>query len=965
MSYQIGDIQGALQCISSTAAQEKKNEALKFLEYFQKSSEAWTLCYQILDANVDSSMLELQIFASQTLRSKVTYDLHQLQGGLQQLKESLLNLLAVHSQRLVVTQLSVALARLAIQFLEWRNPVAEVITVLNPYPAKLLGFLKILPEETLDIKSTPLTEDDFQSRTHELIVHIANDVLDFLVTCINSVGTNNEVTVERILGCLSSWSYEFPIEQLLTIDPLISLIFQTLNNAIEEDSDAFEAAVDCLCIILRETRDVSNEEMIKALYQQLLALQNKLLPIDYNLDYSDHYEAMDAMTRLYVEAGEAWCVFIAKNPQFFKPLVSVLLFLTCKNSDLDIVKYTFPFWFNLKQMLVLTRFKEQRLQFQDIYVDLIKGIISHLSYPLHSFTSREEEDKFKDFRYDMGDVLKDCAAVVGPTKALTQPFNEITETLKNADSNTQWQKLEAPLFSLRTMAQEVPNSENTILPQLFRILCSLPEHPKIRYAATLVLGRYTEWTSHHPEFLEMEMNYILNGFQSTGYSQEIIDASSTALMYFFEDCSQLLSGFVEQLLDFYWKIQSAVDEESLYRICVGLSAVINEQPAEKIGPTFELFLNPYLTKLEQSISVWHANPADKNLSNKFADEIYLLEAILKSISPRNDYPDQGPDPLEPYISIIWNTLRTILIDSDASTNEEIVMRTLSVVRTLLFHFHVFCKPILPSMVELLIQGYESTGLDWYLWCSASVIRTFGDDESFPIGAEVRQAVWRFALSQCISFMKRFEQIDKALLNENYGLVQSFFIMVDDILMFYPQELITSDELLGPIVSVGLECITKIENYDGYFDSLHTLEDLLSWGFETPPISTVAIKEVPVEWRQKILKEMVLDRGQLLVNNMLLGLVSNFCDNAQPTAFSCLISCSRLATQANNGNSSVFVSWISNAVDQLGKVTDQERNNLLNTVGNALNQGDHRKARKCLEDFVGWYLRKNVSPRLYK
>lgn len=137
----------------------------------------------------------------------------------------------------------------------------------------------------------------------------------------------------------------------------------------------------------------------------------------------------------------AWCVFIAKNPQFFKPLVSVLLFLTCKNSDLDIVKYTFPFWFNLKQMLVLTRFKEQRLQFQDIYVDLIKGIISHLSYPLHSFTSKEEEDKFKDFRYDMGDVLKDCAAVVGPTKALTQPFNEITETLKNADSNTQWQKL--------------------------------------------------------------------------------------------------------------------------------------------------------------------------------------------------------------------------------------------------------------------------------------------------------------------------------------------------------------------------------------------------------------------------------------------------------------------------------------------------------------------------------------------
>ena len=61
--------------------------------------------------------------------------------------------------------------------------------------------------------------------------------------------------------------------------------------------------------------------------------------------------------------------------------------------------------------------------------------------------------------------------------------------------------------------ERVPLKENTILPTIMSYLVQLPEHPKIRYAATLVLGRYTEWTSKHPEFLEPQLNYITKGFE--------------------------------------------------------------------------------------------------------------------------------------------------------------------------------------------------------------------------------------------------------------------------------------------------------------------------------------------------------------------------------------------------------------------------------------------------------------------
>lgn len=133
-NLQVSDIETALQCISSTASQDDKNKALQFLEQFQRSTVAWSICNEILSKeDPTNALLELNIFAAQTLRNKVTYDLSQLENNLPQFKDSLLTLLLSHNQKLIITQLNVALARLAIQFLEWQNPIFEIISLLNSH----------------------------------------------------------------------------------------------------------------------------------------------------------------------------------------------------------------------------------------------------------------------------------------------------------------------------------------------------------------------------------------------------------------------------------------------------------------------------------------------------------------------------------------------------------------------------------------------------------------------------------------------------------------------------------------------------------------------------------------------------------------------------------------------------------------------------------------------------------------
>jgi len=172
-------------------------------------------------------------------------------------------------------------------------------------------------------------------------------------------------------------------------------------------------------------------------------------------------------------------------------------------------------------------------------------MIGHLHYPEGNDRSdifkgdRVAEDKFRDFRHEMGDVLKDCCRVVGGTQCLNKAYVAVHRQLEkqSRNENVRWQDIEAPLFSMRMMAREVDTAEESVVPEVMKLLVSLPEHDKIRYAATLVLGRYTEWTAKHPEYLEFQLNYISSGFKNQ--SKDVISAAAQALKHFCQDCKKV------------------------------------------------------------------------------------------------------------------------------------------------------------------------------------------------------------------------------------------------------------------------------------------------------------------------------------------------------------------------------------------------------------------------------------------
>ncbi len=141
--------------------------------------------------------------------------------------------------------------------------------------------------------------------------------------------------------------------------PLLNEIIDAIN-----DNDSFDAAVDCLCTMFRDTRDVDESlSVIKILYPRVIALR----PMIAQSAALEDNDLMKGITRLFSEAGEAWVVLIARMPADFRDLVECVLECCMRDKDREAISVTFVFWYELKQCLTLEKYISARASLADLY----------------------------------------------------------------------------------------------------------------------------------------------------------------------------------------------------------------------------------------------------------------------------------------------------------------------------------------------------------------------------------------------------------------------------------------------------------------------------------------------------------------------------------------------------------------------------------------------------------------------
>lgn len=945
----------ALSTMQSNVDRAHKDQAHQYLEQFQKSSDSWTTVFSML--STPEATNEAKLFAATTLKGKIIYDLHQLpRESLPQLRDSLLTVLSTYSNgpKPIRTQLCVCMANLAIQMLDWKDVLATMMSALGRDTAAipcLMEFLRVLPEEVTEGRKINLTEDELRDRTSELLEENGEQVLSLLKQYAqSSVSASKE---PYFLECVTSWIREIPLNEIVS-SPLLEIVMASLN-----DHAAMDSGVECLCAMFRETKDVDScLDIIKILYPRVLSLRSHIQQAASDEDP----ETLKSITRVLAEAGEAWVVLIARMPDDFRALVEVILECAAHDKDTESISLTFNFWYELKQYLTLERYMPARAHLADIYSKLVDIITEHLRYPKPEHGNeadlfdgdREQEDRFRSFRHNLGDVLKDCCEVIGVTECLQKSYVLIEKWVQahgqaaGHGNVPEWQMLEAPIFSMRAMGKMVPSDESIMLPRLIPLLVDIPDHSKVRFQAVMALGRYTEWTAKHPETLEKQLNFILAAFDHS--EREVRTAAALSFRFFCNDCADLLKDFVGQLQQFYQRVIGTLPPSSQEEITEGVASVIAKLPPNQIYQSFKMTCDPVLARL---VEMAHSAGASSDEKAKFAvaDQLQLVTLFIQWIQPV--VPPTEVNPAVQYCQEIFPTLSAV-VDSFTSF-VPILERVCRCWRYMVLSYRTAMAPMLPILAEKLAAGFASSRQGCFLWATDSIVREFRDDAP-DVTQETSTAVFHFFETQATNFLRALSDLAPEELPD---VIEDFFRLCTDVLLYHPLPLVRS-QLMPTILAASTSTLTVLKE-EPIMATLHFLRDFLACGTQNQPrshFSDEASKEAAQspEVRQAVI-QLVQANGEALTQRVMAGMMYNFPADCIPDASGVILALFQLVPSMAGG-------WVSNTVTMVpaGSISPQEQERLLRNIEQRIQSNEIRKIRMILQDFTSSYRRRNVAPR---
>jgi transportin-3 len=737
------------------------------------------------------------------------------------------------------------------------------------------------------------------------------------------------------------------------------------------DDKSLLAAADCLGIICRETKDIDdNLETIQTLLPKVLELRPRIQAL---VD-EDDTEGFKAITKVFADAGESWVLIIARQPQHFRPLVECLLECCARDKEKDVIAYTFSFWYELKQYLTLDHYMEARVQLIDVYAQLVDIMLKQLEYPasddpndLDLFDGdREQEEKFREFRHHMGDTLKDSCEVMGVAACLSKVHDAIKlwqEKYGSQASQTSvphWQSLEAPLFAMRAMGRMVESHDSSVLPQIFPLLVQIPiSNEKLRFAAIMVFGRYTEWTAAHPEFLEPQFQYIVSSFQTD--SQEILRAAAQAFMYFCVDCKQLLGSQVIQLQAFYDQILDKLPVSSKEEITEGVAYVVGVQKTEDLYKLLKLYCDPLVQRLMVKANTATENKAKLDLAGKpvsalttmnnadLADHINLITFFIQHVVPY--IPSNEENPAVKYWQEVFPILSTIL--ENFIDFVPICERICRSWRFMVISYRTAITPLLGPLANKLAAGFAQSKQGCFLWATSAILREFSEDREH-VEDGITDSIYVFFEAQATSVLRIMSDLPPIDLPD---VIEDFYRLLIDALLYYPARLIPSP-LFTPIFLAAISSLA-LEKQEPVSAALHYIRDLLTYGGPNPAASGTDLGPAGQQLRQ-IVKQLLLTQGEALVKQTLAGMMITFPRDCFADGSGVLLGMFELLPAET-------AVWVDRTVRMLpqGTITPAEADRLLVKVKEKMQGPDPsnvRQIRVLLQDFTNTYRRRYVAPR---
>ncbi|NXA57035.1 TNPO3 protein, partial [Nothocercus julius] len=475
----------------------------------------------------------------------------------------------------IVTQLALAIADLALQMASWKGCVQTLVEKYSNDVTSLpflLEILTVLPEEvhsrSLRIGANRRTE------IIEDLAYYSSTVISLLMTCVDKAG-NDEKMLIKIFRCLGSWFNLGVLDStFMANSKLLSLLFEVLQQD-KTSSNLHEAASDCVCSALYAIENVeTNLPLALQLFQGVLTLETAyhMAVAREDLDKVLNY------CRVFTELCETFLDKIVCTPgQGLGDLRTLELLLICAgHPQYEVVEISFNFWYRLGEHLYKTDDAVIHSIFKAYIQRLLHALARHCQLDADHEGVPEETDDFGEFRMRVSDLVKDLIFLVGSVEC----FAQLYATLK--DGNPPWEVTEAVLFIMASIAKSVDQENNPTLVEVLEGVVRLPEsvHTAVRYTSIELVGEMSEVVDRNPQFLDPVLGYLMKGL----CDRRLASAAAKAIHNICSVCRDHMAQHFHGLLDIARSLDSfALSPEAAVGLLKGTALVLARLPLEKIA----------------------------------------------------------------------------------------------------------------------------------------------------------------------------------------------------------------------------------------------------------------------------------------------------------------------------------------------------------------------------------------------
>ncbi|KAJ0012727.1 hypothetical protein NQD34_017061 [Periophthalmus magnuspinnatus] len=725
----------AVQALYHDPDPSGKERASVWLGELQRSMYAWEISDQLLQLKQD---VESCYFAAQTMKMKIQTSFFELPPETHNaLRDSLLT----HIQSLkdlspiIVTQLALAIADLALQMATWKGCVHTLIEKYNndissmPF---LIEILTVLPEEvhsrSLRIGANRRTE------IIEDLAYYSSTVVTLLTSCVEKSGDDEKLLI-KVFRCLGSWFNLGVLDSnFMASNQLLMVLFQVLQRD-ETSTNLHEAASDCVCSALYAIENVdTNMALALQLFQGVLTLETAyhMAVAREDLDKVLNY------CRIFTELCETFLETTVRSPgQGMGDLRTLELLLICAgHPQYEVVEISFNFWYRLGEHLYKINDVALHSIFRPYIQRLLHCLARHCQLDPDHEGIPEDTDDFGEFRMRVSDLVKDVIFLVGSMECFAQLYS----TLKQG--NPPWEVTEAVLFIMASIAKSVDPENNPTLTEVLEQVVLLPEnvHMAVRYTSIELVGEMSEVVDRNPRFLDSVLNYLMKGLRE----KPLASAAAKAIHNICSVCRDHMAQHFQGLLEIARSLDSfALSTEAAVGLLKGTALVLARLPLEKIAECLSDLCTVQVMALKKLLVEGSAN-------GKSADPTVWLDRLAVIFRHTNPIVENGQThPCQKVIQEIWPVLSETLNTHQA--DNRIVERCCRCLR-----FAVRCvgkgsASLLQPLVTQMVSVYQVHPHSCFLYLGSILVDEYGMEEG------CRQGLLDMLQALCMPTFQLLEQ----------------------------------------------------------------------------------------------------------------------------------------------------------------------------------------------------------------